>query len=76
MPRRFDALNSLAFFGKGLCLDVCVLTFGTFALIWPFVSVGLAVGAVLLITGFQDRAYDRKLQDRAERRKLSGRKAR
>ena len=36
------------------------MSFETFALIWPFVSVGLVVAAVLFFARLQDRAHDRK----------------
>jgi hypothetical protein len=36
------------------------MSFETFALIWPFVSIGLVVGATLFFARLQDRAHDRK----------------
>jgi hypothetical protein len=36
------------------------MSFETFALIWPFLSVVAVVGATLFFARLQDRAHDRK----------------
>jgi hypothetical protein len=36
------------------------MSFETFALIWPFVSIVFVVGATLFLARLQDRAHDRK----------------
>ena len=37
-----------------------MISFGTFALIWPFVAVGLAIGIVLLAQTILDRREQRQ----------------
>ena len=36
------------------------MSFETFALIWPFVGVGIAIAATVFFARLQDRAHDRK----------------
>ena len=36
------------------------MTYETLALIWPFLMIGFAIGTVLLVVWFQDRAERRK----------------
>jgi hypothetical protein len=36
------------------------MSFETFALIWPFLSVSLVIAATIFFTRLQDRARDRK----------------
>jgi hypothetical protein len=37
-----------------------MISFGTFALIWPFVAVGIALGIVLLAQEIMDRREQRR----------------
>ena len=38
------------------------MSFETFALIWPFLSITLVVVATIFFTRLQDRARDRKMR--------------